>query len=145
MTTSAVWSATPSDIAIFSSPGTLVPIARGEVHISVRYKDWTSDGPAYLIDPGDNARFLTFLAMTVTEVDKTTAISGAVVSMLSGSRSGAVCLTNSLGLCSIERVLDGETFSAQVTKTGYQPLTFEYRVDQVGNSPFYFASLARVP
>jgi len=146
VTASATWSATPPALASFASPGTLVPVAHGEVQVAVRYQSWSGGyEPGYLVGPGENARFLSSLAMTVTEVDKKTAISGAVVSMLSGYRSGAVCVTNSIGFCAIDRVLDGETFSAQVTKTGYQPVTFEYRVDQFGNTPSYFVSLSRVP
>ena len=147
VTASATWSATPPELASFASPGTLVPVAHGEVQIVARYKTWSTgeSAPRYLVGPGEDARYLSFLAMAVTEVDKKTAISGATVRMLSGYRSGAACATNAIGFCTIDRVLGGETFSAQVSKSGYQPVTFEYRVDQFGNSPFFGTALARVP
>lgn len=117
--------------------------------IEVRYADWKADFmPTFLVAPDQDARWLYFLGLVVNETDGRTPVVGASVKILDGYRSDAICTTNASGFCSIHRILTGETFTTQVTKSGYRPTTFSYRVDPpVGpagsNSPFFGITLTR--
>lgn len=68
--------------------------------------------------------------------------------MLDGYRRGANCRTNTIGYCSIDRVLTGETFTASVSKEGYLTAAVTYRVNPPvgpagGNGPFLVVTLSK--
>ena len=148
VTQTADWSVLPADIGTFAAPGVLVPATFGEAEIRVRSEGIENGGPLrFLIGPGRPARWLYFFSPSVRETDNTTVVSSALVEMLDGYQSGQRCTTDAAGLCRIDRVLTGETFTVRVSKAGYRTVTTAYRVDPpvgpAGNPPSLVVLLAR--
>jgi hypothetical protein len=149
VTQSAEWMVVPPDVGFFREPGVLMPRRLGEAEVHARSEGFdVSYPPRFLIGPGQAARQLHFFAPLVRERDNSTSISGALVEMLDGYRAGTTCTTTTGGTCTIDRVLTGETFTARISKEGYQPTTVSYRVDPpvgvAGNPPFPVIILSRV-
>ena len=149
VTQAATWTVDPADIGGFSHPGLLTPARSGEAEIHARSQGLdASVVPRFLGGPGRDARWLYFFSPSVRERDTGAAVSGAHVEMLGGYRSGAACATSASGTCTIDRVLTGESFTARVTKSGYQSVTVTYRVDPpvgpAGNPPSMTVMLSRV-
>ena len=148
VTATAEWTVVPSDVGAFIEPGVLSPGRVGEAEIHARSLGIDVDhAPRFLIGPGQPARWMQFFAPTIRERESNSPIDGAVVQMLDGYRSGATCTTTSGGICTIDRVLTGETFSARISKAGFQTVTVSYRVDPpvgaAGNPPFLTVVLPR--
>lgn len=133
----AQWLADPPGIGQFGAPGLLTPVASGEVRIRARYRDWVSDwGPLYRVAPGEMARYVSFLGATVENATTGASLEHASVEVLTGSRAGAGCTTNSSGYCSVDRILGGEPFRVRVSREGFRPLERDVEIDQFGASPF---------
>ena len=148
VTQAATWTVDPADIGGFSQPGVLAPARAGEAEIHARSQGLDADfAPRFLVGPGRNARWLHFFSAVVRERDGGAAVAGAHVEMLDGYRSGAACATSASGMCTIDRILTGESFTARVTKSGYQSVTVTYRVDPpvgpAGNPPSMTITLSR--
>lgn len=148
VTTAATWSVDPADVAMFTAPGVLNPLRHGEATLSVTYERWTTEVLlTFLVDPSATARWLYFVQFTSVENDGQTQIPDVTIEVTHGSRAGGSCVTNTVGVCTIERFLTGEEFMGTASKAGYQPASFSYRVDPPvvnGNAPFYSVQLARV-
>jgi hypothetical protein len=148
VTQAATWTVDPADVGVFPQPGLLTPARSGEAEIHARSQGLDADfAPRFLVGPGRDARWLHFFSAVVRERDGGAAIGGAHVEMLDGYRRGAACATNPSGMCTIDRILTGETFSARITKSGYQSVTVNYRVDPpvgpAGNPPSMTVMLSR--
>ena len=147
VTSSANWTVKPPTVATFAAPGLLSPLARGEGTIHVEYGEWSGAlDTTFALDPAHVARWLYWLQVTVVDAGQT-AIPGAAVQILDGYQSDASCTTNAFGVCTLERLLTGETFRTRASKPGYDSVTFIYHVDPpvgVGNPPFYRIALSRL-
>lgn len=130
VTATAEWIVAPSDVGAFIEPGVLSPRRVGEAEIAARSAGVdVGHQPRFLIGPGQPARWMHVFTPIVRERESNTLIDGAVVQMLDGYRSGATCMTTSSGTCTIDRVLTGETFTARISKAGFQTVTISYWVD----------------
>ena len=130
VTSLAVWIASDSSVGGFVAPGSFAPTRRGEVGLTARYHELEEPSPHwFLVDPSSEARWLYELWGHVTDRETGVRLPGAEVRVLDGHARGAHATTNSNGYYVIEKILVGETFSAQASKDGYESLTQTYRVD----------------
>jgi len=130
VTSLAVWIASDTSVGRFVAPGVFAPDRRGEVGLSVRYREMEVYDPAwFLVDPAVEARWLYWLWGPVTDDASGVKLAGADVLILDGYARGAHCMTNENGYYRIDKLLTGETFTARASKDGYESLTKSYRVD----------------
>jgi hypothetical protein len=131
VTQSAAWSVVPPDVGGFTQSGVLGPRRVGEAEIHCRAEGLTEMyAPRFLIGPGQPARWLHFFsAMVRASSTAGPVIDGALVELRDGYQAGQSCVTNQNGVCTIDRVLTGETFTARISRPGYVVKTFTYRVD----------------
>ncbi len=146
VTAIATWSVEPTNVAMFTAPGVLSPLRHGEATLSVAYEQWTTKVlSTFLVKPSATARWLYFVQFTSVENDGQTRIPGVTVEITQGYRAGGSCVTNTVGVCTIERFLTCEEFMGTGSKAAYQPTHFSYRVDPPvvdGNAPFLNVQLA---
>jgi len=153
-TASAVWTVTGP--ATVTAPGQVQTTAYGEVFVSAGYADAFGRFEVrafnhFLADPPRAARRFHFLGGLVRESSGDQVIPDARVTILDGYNVGRGGATESNGHYTIDPVLTGEDFTVRAEKTGYEPLTRTYRVDDPvssgapGNSPFLDLRLARLP
>jgi len=124
VTARATWTIVQPGVGQFTAPGSLVPVARGEATLETSYGGYRHSGPTFLLDPSQTARYLYFGPFSVFETDAKTGIGGVVIQIMSGYRTGATCVTNAGGFCSIDRLLTYEEFTATASKPGYLTTTF---------------------
>ena len=126
VTSAAQWIASPPGLASFTTPGILTPNGRGEVSVIVNYERFTNSTPSiFLVDPNETARWIFERLFSAVETDGATVIGGVNITITSGYRSGASCVTNPVsGSCVIDRLLTYEEFTGVASKTGYQTTTF---------------------
>jgi hypothetical protein len=130
VTSLAVWMASDTSVGRFVAPGVFTPDRRGEVGLSVRYRDLEVDEPQwFLVDPASAARWLYWLYGPVADDASGVKLTGADVLILDGYARGTHSTTNENGYYRIDRLLTGEVFSARASKDGYESLTKSYRVD----------------
>ena len=117
VTAIATWSVEPTDVAMFTAPGVLSPLRHGEATLSVAYEQWTTNVlSTFLVDPSATARWLYFVQFTSVENDGQTRIPGVTIEITHGYRAGGSCVTNTAGVCTIERFLTGEEFMGTASK-----------------------------
>lgn len=149
VTQEAKWLAS-SSVGQFYSPGIFTPTRPGEVEIRAVFSRWESPPFTFLVDPSRTSRWLYFLSGVIRDEETNQPIPGVKVEIVSGYARGAQATTNENGHYRIDKVLTGETFTAQASKPGYSSSTHSYRVDPpqgsgTGNAPFLDFRLRRLP
>jgi len=131
-----------------TAPGAFLPADAGEVSVTARMGNHGARTYAYLVAPGQEARYLQDFMVIVRDADSGAALGGASARVLSGYKKGATCAGNASGYCTLTRLMNAAPFTFMVERDGYEPATVSYVFDELtpgGNNNNYQVRLRRKP